>query len=315
MPIAASRTAVAGGVAFRGRDAAWGEERLTLDFPGGPYVVEGLDPRGAAIVRERYGPLCTGRAAGPTRPPARLRLRRARPGELVPPVGPPKGVHELAIEHAPGVVRLDGRGWKARLRTESPVEGEILLAEAVPDDLVAVVENTLRVMAAYRLHRAGGVLLHSAGVVSNGRAYLFVGRSGAGKTTFARRSLSEGRAVLSDDLNAILPGSGGLRVRQVPFAGELGVSPLGGARRDYPLAGIYGLAHLADAEAPAVVSPLPPSEALGLLLCAASGVNGDPERREELLDALGRLLSVVRRGRVAFSVRGRVWDVLEGAEP
>ena len=86
-------------------------------------------------------------------------------------------------------------------------------------------------------------------------------------------------------------------------------------RRDYPLAGIYGLAHLADAEAPAVVSPLPPSEALGLLLCAASGVNGDPERREELLDALGRLLSVVRRGRVAFSVRGRVWDVLEGAEP
>ena len=304
----------AGVFASSAEGETWGDERLTLAFPGGPYVVEGLDPRGAAIVMERYGPLCSGDAAAGLQA-ARVRFFRAMPGDLPPAPDPPSGVYELEVDHAPGTVRLTGRGWLGRIETEAPLRAGLFTRVAVPDDFVAILENTLRVTAAYRLFDRGGFLLHSAGVVSKGRAYLFVGRSGAGKTTFARRSLAEGRVVLSDDLNAVVLERGELRVRQVPFAGELGMKLSDGPLCDAPLAGVFGLAQLAEAEAPAVVSPLAGAEALALLLCAASGINGDPGRQERLMETMARLLSSVRRGRVAFSLRGPVWSVLEEIGP
>ena len=55
--------------------------------------------------------------------------------------------------------------------------------------------------------------------------------------------------------------------------------------------------------------------ALALLLCAASGINGDPGCQEKLMESMSRLQSSVRRGRVAFSLRGPVWSVLEGDAP
>ena len=298
-----------------GAGKAWGVERLALDFPGGPYVVEGLAPRAAALAKGRYGALCVTCGDACFASPARVRFLRPGARDLMPMPEPPGNVYELTIECASGAARLAGRSWEALLRTGSSVEAEVFTAEAVPDDFVAVLENTLRVMAAYRLFEGGGVLLHSAGVVSNGRAHLFVGRSGAGKTTFARRSLAEGREVLSDDLNAVLPGPDGLRVRRVPFAGELGPELRTAPSRDVPLAGIYALAHLPDAEAPAVVSPLPAAEAFGLLLCAASGLNGDRGLRDRLLETLARLLAGIPRGRVAFSLRGPVWSALEELKP
>lgn len=305
----------AGDLASCNEGETWGDERLTLDFPGGPYVVEGLDPRGAAIVAKRYGPLCSGESAEGGLRAARVLVLRARPEDLGPAPGPPSGVYELDVDRAPGTLRLAGRGWIGWIDTESSVRARLFTSVAAPDDVIAILENTLRVMAAYRLFDRGGLLLHSAGVVSEGRAYLFVGRSGAGKTTFARRSLAEGREVLSDDLNAVVLERGELRVRQVPFAGELGMTLPAGPLRDTPLAGVFGLAHLAEAEAPAVVSPLGGAEALALLLCAASGINGDPGRQESLMEALARLLVRVRRGRVSFSRQGPLWSVLEGSEP
>ncbi len=315
MALAAAGLAAANAAATCVEGEAWGDGRLVLAFPGGPYLVDGLDARAAALVRDRYGPLCVADGAAVGAQAARIRLLRAEPDEVLPAPGPPSGVYELEVDHAPRMVRLAGRGWMGLIRTGAFVETGVFTAEATPADFIAILENTLRVMAAYRLFEGGGLLLHSAGVVSRGRAYLFVGRSGAGKTTFARRSLAEGREVLSDDLNAVVAERGELRVRQVPFAGELGMTlpdePLG----DYPLAGFFGLAHLAEADAPTVVSPLAGAEAFGLLLCAASGVNGDPEHQERLMDAIARLLAGVPRGRVSFSLRGPVWSVLEGSEP
>jgi hypothetical protein len=53
----------------------------------------------------------------------------------------------------------------------------------------------------HHLARAGGLVLHACGVASSGGAILFCGRSGAGKTTMARRWRRHVRrgVVLSDD--------------------------------------------------------------------------------------------------------------------
>ncbi|MGO8997470.1 MAG: hypothetical protein ACLQVI_29495, partial [Polyangiaceae bacterium] len=61
----------------------------------------------------------------------------------------------------------------------------------------------LRIICSYALLERGGVLLHASSVVSNGRAFAFVGPSGAGKTTMAR--LAAPRAVLSDEVTAVRP--------------------------------------------------------------------------------------------------------------
>ena len=66
-----------------------------------------------------------------------------------------------------------------------------------------VIENYLRLVTAYAALSMGGVLFHSAGVVVDGRAYLFVGRSGAGKSTLARLALATGTDILSDDNNLL----------------------------------------------------------------------------------------------------------------
>ena len=51
-----------------------------------------------------------------------------------------------------------------------------------------------------RFPAEGGLLVHAAGVVVDGRAFLLTGPSGAGKTTWARACAAAGLPVLSDDV-------------------------------------------------------------------------------------------------------------------
>lgn len=84
------------------------------------------------------------------------------------------------------------------------VDGEVraglgLLADVQGDELRNAVQNLLRVAVAWALARTGtGLLLHAAAVEHEGRAVLFLGPSGAGKTTAVRRSAP--RRVLADDV-------------------------------------------------------------------------------------------------------------------
>ena len=48
------------------------------------------------------------------------------------------------------------------------------------------IDSVLRIVHTLILAREGGFLLHSAGAIRNGRAFLFSGVSGAGKTTISR---------------------------------------------------------------------------------------------------------------------------------
>lgn len=100
-----------------------------------------------------------------------------------------------------------------------------------------VVDSAIRVMFSYRLLEQDGVLLHAAGMVKDGKGYLFAGESNAGKSTVARCS-SKISTVLSDDLTiAYLTRQGG-SIFGTPFFGEFST---GGTNVSAPLAGIYFL--------------------------------------------------------------------------
>ena len=67
---------------------------------------------------------------------------------------------------------------------------------------------------AWQAVRRGGFLIHGASIVRDGQAYIFFGKSAAGKSTLAAMS-PEGQ-VISDDLTLVLPTESGLVVAGSP---------------------------------------------------------------------------------------------------
>jgi hypothetical protein len=174
-----------------------------------------------------------------------------------------------------------------------------------------IFENFLRVLVAYRLVELGGVVLHSAGVASGSGAFLFLGPSGAGKTTLSRMSEDRGRTVLSDDLNALLPSSGPEpgrpRVVKLPFTGDLGERRA--AAPPSPLRGLLRLEKGADD----ALRPLSPGETLALLFACSPFVNADPHRQESLLTNLAGLAAAAPAQALTFNLDGRFWSILESS--
>jgi hypothetical protein len=82
-----------------------------------------------------------------------------------------------------------------------------------------------------RLARSRGVLVHACGLSLQGRGVLFLGTSGAGKSTTARLWKERGGVtVLSDDRIAIRPDEDGYRIYGTPWHGEAGLEAPTSAR-------------------------------------------------------------------------------------
>jgi hypothetical protein len=85
------------------------------------------------------------------------------------------------------------------------------------------------------LARVGAFLLHAAGAVIDGKAFVFAGHSGDGKTTLSRLLAAEGLPLLSDERIALRKEKIGFRAYGTPWPGEGQiVSP-----SSYPLAGVF----------------------------------------------------------------------------
>ena len=81
-------------------------------------------------------------------------------------------------------------------------------------------DTLLRIAHSIELAENGGFLLHAASAVRNGRAFLFSGLSGAGKTTLSRLAPPDAH-VLTDEISYLTDHSGAFHAHGTPFAGEL----------------------------------------------------------------------------------------------
>ena len=103
-------------------------------------------------------------------------------------------------------------------------------------------DSVLRIVHTLLLSRERGFLLHASSVVRNGRAFLFTGPSGAGKTTIARLAPPDA-VVLSDEISYVRQVGGRYMAYGTPFAGERGEA---GEPISAPVAALFGLAWAAD---------------------------------------------------------------------
>lgn len=164
-------------------------------------------------------------------------------------------------------------------------------------------EVTLRAALAARLPLEGGLPLHAAGLVVEGRGTAFFGPSGAGKSTLAAASP---HPTLSDEMVVVTPaGPRGFLLGGAGFWGTLESG--GGPSVLVPLTALVELGR-----GPALrVEPLDPTTALRRLV-ASTLVPPGPPLWSAALAATGRLVREVPVFRLAWSPV-QPWEEVEGA--
>lgn len=288
---------------FPARNAGerWGDGTLTIALPGGPYVFTGLSPSQLTAMEERYaGCVADEAAAAPAVETALFRVER----EEFLPVDTRGWEYELDLDPAPGLLRLAGMSLMARIERGRGAGTAVWTPETEGGHFIGVVENVFRPLVAYRVLERGGIMVHSSGVVVEGKGFLFVGRSGAGKSTLASLALESGRAILSDDLNVILPSGGGWVVEQLPFAGEY---PGLGARGSFPLRAIQRLEKGPEHE----VSRMSAARGFAALFECTPYVNVDPNVAEPLEGVVARIVDDLAPGCLTFRPDPGVWPIIE----
>ncbi|HJQ37390.1 MAG TPA: hypothetical protein VKB93_09645 [Thermoanaerobaculia bacterium] len=125
--------------------------------------------------------------------------------------------------------------YKAATFNSTFTRGEIVVSEAAWH-LNPLTYPLDEVLVSHLLGQGRGVELHSCGVIDReGRGHLFVGMSGAGKSTTARLWGTDAATIVSDDRVIVREEDGVMWMHGTPWHGEAALSEAAGA----PLAGVY----------------------------------------------------------------------------
>lgn len=164
------------------------------------------------------------------------------------------------------------------------------------------VDSVLRIVHTLLLSADNGFLLHASSIVRNGRAFVFTGPSGAGKTTIARLAPND-VTVLTDEISYLRRAPDGYVAFGTPFAGEWADV---GESVSAPVAALFRLDwgpdnHHERLDRMATVRTL-----MRNILFFAD----DPDLTGKLLDTACDFAGDVPAFRLAFAPDARVWDAI-----
>lgn len=163
-------------------------------------------------------------------------------------------------------------------------------------------DTALRIIHTLLLAEEGGFLLHAASGIRNGRAFLFSGLSGAGKTTLSRLA-PPGVTLLTDEISYIRREGAGYRAYGTPFAGELAKA---GENVSAPVGALYFLAKGPENRIDAVGAGAAARRLMRNILFFAK----DPEMVQRLFDTACRFVEAVPAYRLTFYPDERAWDLI-----
>lgn len=215
-----------------------------------------------------------------------------------------EGDRRVEKREAPGVeINLDHlAAFTRRMTIEVDYAGGygwILLDSAHP---TADVEIALRYIFALSAFRAGGLLLHGAGIVHAGSGYLFLGPSGAGKSTVARLSRSD--IILNDDLVYVWKDQATWIMAGTPFTHCDQNPPTPST------AGLKGMYRLVQDQR-VYIEPLHLSQSVAEMIANTPVLSRSPALAPVLLERSKQLLNDVKLNRLHFLPDCSFWDLIE----
>jgi hypothetical protein len=164
------------------------------------------------------------------------------------------------------------------------------------------IDAVLRIVHTLVLAGEGGCLLHAASAVLDGRAFVFAGVSGAGKTTIARLAPPDAH-LLTDEISYVRKEADGYVAYGTPFAGELAKA---GINLKAPLAAVYLLAQGPRNR----IDEVSASEAARGLLANILFFAEDAALVQAVFRSALDLADRVPVRRLTFAPDARVWDLV-----
>jgi hypothetical protein len=164
------------------------------------------------------------------------------------------------------------------------------------------IDTALRIVHSLILARQGGLLVHAASAVRNGKAFLFAGVSGAGKTTISRLAPSD-VTLLTDEISYLRRNGHGYIAHGTPFAGELAKV---GENVEAPLSALF-LLHQAPENK---VERVGDGEAARALLENVLFFANDAELVNHVFESACDLVRQVPVYRLAFVPDESVWELI-----
>jgi hypothetical protein len=210
---------------------------------------------------------------------------------------------------SPLELRLDGpvasfRMPEGQLRVAADGRTELVVRTGSERELLYRLLNLLLPALAWSLPTRGMLLLHAAGIVVDGTAFVLVGQEGAGKSTWASVARGAGAAVLSDDLIVVDASTVPVQVLSLPF--RAGDPPVGPGR--WPVARVMFAAH----GAPPGLEPVERMQARSRLVANLPYVAAAIEADRRVGDLVERLLGGVEFARLTFARDPSFLELLRG---
>jgi hypothetical protein len=161
-------------------------------------------------------------------------------------------------------------------------------------------DSVLRILHSLILAQRGGFLLHAASAICEGRAFLFSGVSGAGKTTMTRLAPAD-ITLLTDEISYLRPSADGYSAYGTPFAGDLAKA---GENCKAPVSALFFLEQGPENR----VDELSSADAVRRLMRNILFFAEDHDLVEKLLATACDFISRVPIRRLTFYPDARVWD-------
>jgi hypothetical protein len=164
------------------------------------------------------------------------------------------------------------------------------------------IDAVLRIVHTLVLAKQGGFLLHSASAIRNGKAFLFAGVSGAGKTTISRLAPADA-TLLTDEISYVRKRDEEYVAFGTPFTGELAKL---GENASAPVAALYLLAQGPENR----IDPVAVADAGRELLANMLFFAEDQEMVHWAFQAACDFVHRVPVYRLTFMPDARVWEMI-----
>lgn len=262
--------------------------QATVEIGGMPILVRTDSPKFHRILQQRYG----GYLSEASQPAAVFDVDIVRPQRI-------SDEEDLSVRLEAGRWLMERGDFRA---VWDPATGHGTIRQSANPYSI---DAAFRIVHSLLLARQGGLLVHAASAVRNGRAFLFAGISTAGKTTISRLAPPDA-VLLTDEISYLRRDTdgNGYTAFGTPFAGEL-AKP--GANIRAPLGGLFLLAKGPEN----IIEPVGPAEAIRGVMESILFFAHDADLVHRVFDSAFDLVSKVPVQRLTFYPDLHVWDLIQ----